>query len=128
VIAVCVAAFGEVVELNGSNAVVSFGGALKEVSAVLVPKVNTGDTVVVHAGFATEIVKDMQKFYKDVVATDAYAAHLLDAIKKENEKLHGQKFRVMGFCGTHENTIVKYGLRELLQQNIRMISGPGCPV
>ncbi|HEX2945489.1 MAG TPA: hydrogenase formation protein HypD [Clostridia bacterium] len=124
----CVAAFGQVVGLNGSNAVVSFGGALKEVSAVLVPKVSTGDTVVVHAGFATEIVKDMQKFYKDVVATDAYAAHLLDAIKKENEKLHGQKFRVMGFCGTHENTIVKYGLRELLPQNIRLISGPGCPV
>lgn len=127
-IPVCVAAFGKITELRGKNAVVSFKGALKEVSIVLVPKVKLGDSVVVHAGFATEIVKDTQKLYRDVVATDAYARQLLDAIERENDKLRGRQFKVMNFCGTHENSIVQYGLRELLPSNIQLVSGPGCPV
>lgn len=34
----------------------------------------------------------------------------------------------MNFCGTHENTIVQYSLRQLLPSNIHLLSGPGCPV
>lgn len=124
----CVAAFGKVTELMGKNAVVSFRGALKEVSVALLPKVGIGDTVVVHAGFATEIVKDPQKIYRDVVATDAYARQLLDAIAKENNRLNKQELKIMNFCGTHEHTIVQYSLRDLLPPNIQLISGPGCPV
>ena len=124
----CVAAFGQITGLAGKNAVVSFRGALKEVSVALLPKAKIGDTVVVHAGFATEIVKDPQKVYRDVVATDAFARQLLDAIEKENKRLHERELRIMNFCGTHENTIVQYSLRELLPPNIRLISGPGCPV
>jgi hydrogenase expression/formation protein HypD len=124
----CVAAFGKVTELIGKNALVSFRGALKEVSAALLPKVKIGDTVVVHAGFATEIVKDPQKIYRDVVATDAYARQLLDGIEKENKRLHERELKIMNFCGTHEHTIVQYALRDLLPPNIQLISGPGCPV
>lgn len=124
----CVAAFGQVTELMGKNAVVSFRGALKEVSISLLPKVKIGDTVVVHAGFATEIVSDPQKVYRDVVASDAYARQLLDAIEKENKRLHERELKIMNFCGTHENTIVQYSLRDLLPPNIQLISGPGCPV
>jgi len=39
--------------------------------------------------------------------------------------------RVMTFmevCGTHTMSIYQYGLRALLPQGIRLISGPGCPV
>lgn len=126
--AVCVAAFGQVTEINGKNAVVSFRGALKEVSITLLPQVKTGNTVVVHAGFATEIVKDPKKIYRDVVATDAYARQLLDAIEKENQRLHERELKIMNFCGTHENTIVQYSLRDLLPSNIHLLSGPGCPV
>lgn len=125
---VCVAAFGKVVELQGDTATVSFRGALKDVSAALLPKLRIGETVVVHAGFATEIVRDPKKVYRDVVATDAYARQLLDAIDKENRALHEPELKIMNFCGTHENTIVQYSLRELLPQNIQLISGPGCPV
>lgn len=124
----CVAAFGKVTELMGKNAVVSFKGALKEVSVALLPKVGIGDTVVVHAGFATEIVKDPQRMYRDVVATDAYARQLLDAIEKENKRLGERELKIMNFCGTHENTIEQYCLRGLLPPNIQLISGPGCPV
>jgi hydrogenase expression/formation protein HypD len=124
----CVAAFGKVTEVTGRNAVVSFRGALKEVSVALLPNVGIGDTVVVHAGFATEIVKDPQKIYRDVVATDAVARQLLDAIEKENKRLNERELKIMNFCGTHENTIVQYALRDLLPPNIQLMSGPGCPV
>lgn len=36
--------------------------------------------------------------------------------------------RIMEVCGGHTNTIMKYGIRELLPKNIKLISGPGCPV
>ncbi len=36
--------------------------------------------------------------------------------------------RVMEVCGTHTQVIAKYALRELLPDNIRLVSGPGCPV
>ena len=124
----CVAVFGQVAELKGKNAVVSFRGALKEVSVALLPKVKIGDTVVVHAGFASEIVKDPKKVYRDVVATDSYARQLLDEIGKENKRLHERELKIMNFCGTHENTIVQYSLRDLLPPNIQLVSGPGCPV
>lgn len=124
----CVAAFGQVTELRGKNAVVSFRGAMKEVSIALLPNVMIGENVVVHAGFATEIVKDPKKMFRDVVATDAYARQLLDGIEKQNKKLHERELKIMNFCGTHENTIAQYSLRELLPSNIQLLSGPGCPV
>ncbi len=35
---------------------------------------------------------------------------------------------IMEVCGTHTHAIGKSGLRQLLPDNIRLISGPGCPV
>lgn len=34
----------------------------------------------------------------------------------------------MEVCGTHTMAIGRYGLRRLLPDNVRLISGPGCPV
>ena len=34
----------------------------------------------------------------------------------------------MEVCGTHTMSIARYGLRELLPDGMRLISGPGCPV
>jgi len=36
--------------------------------------------------------------------------------------------RIIHVCGTHEQTITKYGLRTLLPKNLELLSGPGCPV
>lgn len=36
--------------------------------------------------------------------------------------------RIMEVCGGHTNTIMKYGIRDLLPKNVKLISGPGCPV
>ena len=34
----------------------------------------------------------------------------------------------MEICGTHTMSIYQYGIRSLLPENVRLISGPGCPV
>ena len=37
-------------------------------------------------------------------------------------------YNIMEVCGTHTMSIFRFGLRDLLPSNIRLISGPGCPV
>lgn len=45
------------------------------------------------------------------------------------ERLSGnQRVRLVHVCGTHEDTITKYGLRSLLPENVEVLMGPGCPV
>lgn len=51
---------------------------------------------------------------------------ILNKIKEIN-KFQG-KLNIMEVCGTHTMAISKYGLRELLNKNINLVSGPGCPV
>jgi hydrogenase expression/formation protein HypD len=36
--------------------------------------------------------------------------------------------RIMHVCGTHERSVNRFGLRDLLPENIRILAGPGCPV
>lgn len=47
---------------------------------------------------------------------------------EELSKYDGPLLRIMEVCGTHTMAIFKYGIRELLPSNLRLISGPGCPV
>jgi hydrogenase expression/formation protein HypD len=35
---------------------------------------------------------------------------------------------IMEVCGTHTMSVFKFGLRDLLPANVRLVSGPGCPV
>jgi hydrogenase expression/formation protein HypD len=35
---------------------------------------------------------------------------------------------LMEVCGTHTMAIARFGIRELLPESIRLVSGPGCPV
>lgn len=39
-----------------------------------------------------------------------------------------QPVKFMEVCGTHTMAIYQYGLRSLLPDNVRLVSGPGCPV
>ncbi len=39
-----------------------------------------------------------------------------------------RQYRLMEFCGGHTHAIFRYGLPDLLPENIRLIHGPGCPV
>jgi hydrogenase expression/formation protein HypD len=40
----------------------------------------------------------------------------------------GRGCTFMEVCGTHTMAIARYGLRELLPPDMRLVSGPGCPV
>ena len=40
----------------------------------------------------------------------------------------GRPLKLMEVCGTHTAAIFKNGIRELISPEIRLISGPGCPV
>jgi len=39
-----------------------------------------------------------------------------------------REFAFMEVCGTHTMAVARYGLKKLLPPNVRLISGPGCPV
>ncbi|QOJ78750.1 hydrogenase formation protein HypD [Infirmifilum lucidum] len=38
------------------------------------------------------------------------------------------RLKIMDFCGTHEWTIVHFGLRSLMPEGLELVAGPGCPV
>ena len=38
------------------------------------------------------------------------------------------KVKIMEVCGGHTHTIMRYGLRGILPENVQLVSGPGCPV
>ncbi len=48
-------------------------------------------------------------------------------LRKMAEKL-SDPVSFMEVCGTHTMSIYRYGLRSLLPDNVRLVSGPGCPV
>jgi len=51
---------------------------------------------------------------------------LIENIKTESNSL--SQINIMEVCGTHTMAIGKNGLRQVLPENINLISGPGCPV
>ncbi|MCK4249168.1 MAG: HypC/HybG/HupF family hydrogenase formation chaperone [Candidatus Omnitrophica bacterium] len=48
----CLAVPAKVIEKKGSDAVVEIGGVKRKASLMLLPDVQTGDYVILHAGFA----------------------------------------------------------------------------
>lgn len=43
-------------------------------------------------------------------------------------KDYKKRITIMEVCGTHTMAIAKFGIKSILPKNIRLISGPGCPV
>ena len=41
---------------------------------------------------------------------------------------HSERIQLMEVCGTHTVSIFRSGLRAMLPENLRLVSGPGCPV
>lgn len=50
----CLAIPAQVLEVNGSTALVEFGGAKRKVNITLIDALNTGDYVLVHVGYAIQ--------------------------------------------------------------------------
>ena len=68
-------------------------------------------------------LKDLYDGFRNPKAIKAIAK----LIAEEAQKLP-KKIRVMEVCGGHTHTIMKYGLNQLMPENIDFIHGPGCPV
>jgi hydrogenase expression/formation protein HypD len=41
---------------------------------------------------------------------------------------NGRNYRFMEVCGGHTHAIYRFGLKDLLPENIELVHGPGCPV
>ncbi|WP_050769082.1 hydrogenase formation protein HypD [Caminibacter mediatlanticus] len=68
-------------------------------------------------------LKDLYTKFRDPKTINT----LKELIYKEAKKLK-EPLRVMEICGGHTHTIMKYGIKDLLPENITFIHGPGCPV
>jgi len=55
------------------------------------------------------------------------AAQLGQRISQLTDQI-GRELRIMEVCGTHTVSAFRSGLRSILPEQVRLISGPGCPV
>jgi hydrogenase expression/formation protein HypD len=54
------------------------------------------------------------------------ASRLADSIHAEADPQ--RDYRLMEFCGGHTHAIFRYGIQDLVPDNVRFVHGPGCPV
>ncbi len=52
----------------------------------------------------------------------------VEKLAKKINEIATEPVSLMEFCGTHTHEIFRYGIRGLLNKNIKLLSGPGCPV
>lgn len=64
--------------------------------------------------------------YIDEFRDGDVARGLAAAIRQEARP--DRRYHFMEFCGGHTHAISRYGVSDLLPENVRMIHGPGCPV
>ncbi len=53
---------------------------------------------------------------------------LVQAVANEIKQTVSRQWNLMEVCGGQTNTIMKYGIEELLPEEIKLVHGPGCPV
>lgn len=58
---------------------------------------------------------------------DGSLAHKLSNAIHHTVKRHRQ-YRLMEFCGGHTHAIFRYGIQDLMPENVTFVHGPGCPV
>jgi hydrogenase expression/formation protein HypD len=68
-------------------------------------------------------LKNLYDNFRDGDTIKAYAK----IIEKDAKKLK-KSINIMEVCGGHTHTIMKFGLPQLLPDNVNFIHGPGCPV
>ncbi|MFP4208705.1 MAG: hydrogenase formation protein HypD [Wenzhouxiangella sp.] len=54
------------------------------------------------------------------------AAALAQLIRREARP--DRRYHLMEFCGGHTHAVFRYGIPDLLPDNVEMVHGPGCPV
>lgn len=68
--------------------------------------------------------------YIDGFRNSHAAASIIGDIQKlaSDVSRKGIEARIMEVCGSHTMSIGRYGIRQILPDNVHLISGPGCPV
>jgi hydrogenase expression/formation protein HypD len=66
-------------------------------------------------------MKYMDEF-RDAELGRALAGKILGAVEP------GRHYKVMEVCGGHTHSIYKYGIDDMLPENVELVHGPGCPV
>jgi len=67
-------------------------------------------------------------FQNNYLRNEKVAKNLCNRIAEISKLIPSPKIRIMHVCGTHEDTVSKYGIRGILPDKIEIIPGPGCPV
>jgi hydrogenase expression/formation protein HypD len=60
--------------------------------------------------------------FRDAELGRAVAGEILASVEP------GRHYKVMEVCGGHTHSIYKYGVDDLLPENVELVHGPGCPV
>jgi len=68
-------------------------------------------------------LKNLYDNFRDGKTIQAYAKIIAQDAKKLKKSIN-----IMEVCGGHTHTIMKFGLPQLLPDNVNFIHGPGCPV
>ena len=68
-------------------------------------------------------LKNLYDDFRDGATIQAYAKLIAQDAKKLKKPIN-----IMEVCGGHTHTIMKFGLPQLLPENVNFIHGPGCPV
>jgi hydrogenase expression/formation protein HypD len=64
--------------------------------------------------------------YVDEFRQHQLAKQLAEAIKNEADS--SRQYHLMEFCGGHTHAIFRYGVQDLMPDNVKFVHGPGCPV
>lgn len=72
----------------------------------------------------------MNNVYRETLAKQEreFYIHKIQEKASQFEKENGRKPIIMEVCGSHTVALAKLGLKQRLQDCVRFISGPGCPV
>ena len=68
-------------------------------------------------------LKNLYDDFRDGDTIKAYAKMISEDAKKLKKPIN-----IMEVCGGHTHTIMKFGIPQLLPDNIKFVHGPGCPV
>jgi hypothetical protein len=60
--------------------------------------------------------------FRDGALGQKVAAQILGVVEP------GRHYKVMEVCGGHTHSIYRYGVDDLLPENVELVHGPGCPV
>ncbi|MCX8184660.1 MAG: hydrogenase formation protein HypD [Sulfolobales archaeon] len=73
---------------------------------------------------------DIEKLLKHL-GSERVVSVALELTREYLDKLRSRgeiPVKIMNFCGTHEWTAVRFGVRSLLPEGVELVAGPGCPV